>query len=363
MAHPSVVEIRSLTGCRGLAALVVFAGHFREHIARVVDLGPLAGFLASVGYWVDFFFVLSGFILAHVYREAYARQGFRATTRDFLVARFVRLWPLHVLVLLALLAFGTARLALSAFAGVATSSAPFYGWTADGFVANLFLVQVIREDWTWNPPAWSISTEIAAYALFPLLFLRGHGPRLVAVLGIASIAGVHALDAASQLASFPGMVGRCVCEFLVGVAVQGSAWRLQGLSRRGAGLLQALAFAGAVSAIALHAPHAAIVSCFAVLVASLAADRGIVADILARNPMHWLGRISYSLYLTHWAIILVASSFIEFVERRLPGARAAIDVAAIVAIPAAVLAISAASHRLVETRLRLALLRRIAGAR
>ena len=94
-------EILALAGARAFPPLMVVLFHFSEghHYSgvRLLDL------LATRGYlWVEFFFVLSGFILTHVYgarlADLFTRRGYVA----FLRARLIRLYPLHLFMLLVL---------------------------------------------------------------------------------------------------------------------------------------------------------------------------------------------------------------------------------------------------------------------
>ena len=84
----------TLTPLRGIAAVLVVLFHSQ------IFFYPLAGswagsFLARGWLWVDFFFVLSGFILCHVYGEAF-RDGIRRPVYlAYLRARFARVYPLH----------------------------------------------------------------------------------------------------------------------------------------------------------------------------------------------------------------------------------------------------------------------------
>src|SRR6476660_2858059 len=96
VAKPS--DIRALSGARALPPLLLVLYHYHEahgyQNARWFDVFVSKGYL-----WVEFFFALSGFILVHVY-GARASFGYR----EFLKARFSRLYPLHLFTLLLMLA-------------------------------------------------------------------------------------------------------------------------------------------------------------------------------------------------------------------------------------------------------------------
>src|SRR5205823_14590445 len=71
--HAVRTEIPPLTSIRGIAAMAVVIYHFRGNFADKFYLDGVT-LLFSRGYlWVDFFFLLSGFILSHVHAEEFIR--------------------------------------------------------------------------------------------------------------------------------------------------------------------------------------------------------------------------------------------------------------------------------------------------
>ena len=155
-------DIQSLTGLRGIAAWWVVIYHFRDPIAPYINsfiFGVIErGYLA-----VDLFFILSGFVIYLNYSK-----DFEVLTRDnlkkFFIKRFARIYPLHISMLLIFL--------LNPLAIFLFSHASSYDgrYELGYYILSIFLVQ----NWgfthalMWNIPAWSISTEMAAYITFPL---------------------------------------------------------------------------------------------------------------------------------------------------------------------------------------------------
>ena len=138
-------EIRALAGARAIPPLILVLYHFCEghHYRNFKPFDLLVGH----GYlWVEFFFALSGFILTYVY-GARALEFLRGRTyRDFVIARLSRLYPLHLAMLLYILAM---VLILNGVAQVTGGVSiyeeqyhPIVTWQT--FIANLFLVQA------WN---------------------------------------------------------------------------------------------------------------------------------------------------------------------------------------------------------------------
>ncbi|MGH1557375.1 acyltransferase family protein [Caulobacter segnis] len=109
-------DLKSLTGLRIVAAGWVLVYHFRNRLG--LDLEHVG--LIDKGYLgVDLFFILSGFILSHVYMTAWAEGRFRYGS--FLWARLARLYPVHLLTLAATIGLW----ALGRWAGARFEAAAF----------------------------------------------------------------------------------------------------------------------------------------------------------------------------------------------------------------------------------------------
>lgn len=137
----STQRLEALTGLRFFAAFLILLHH-----SSVFNI-KLAPFAYDQG--VSLFFVLSGFILVHVYPEL---AGGKAAMR-FLALRLARIWPAHALAVCVVIAAG----------------APIDG----KLVANIALLHawVPMGPWyfSYNAVSWSISTEFFFYLMFPLL--------------------------------------------------------------------------------------------------------------------------------------------------------------------------------------------------
>jgi peptidoglycan/LPS O-acetylase OafA/YrhL len=156
LAEPTRWRFSVLESSRGILAVIVVVNHLTAatHFYRYVHNGWVA---------VDFFFVLSGFVIASVYQERIASAG--ALVR-YVVRRVGRLYPLHLFMLAVLLGLE--------FAKIYTFGPPYFegetSWPA--FWSNLFLFNGFDGNAaTWNYPSWSISVEIWANLLAGLLIL------------------------------------------------------------------------------------------------------------------------------------------------------------------------------------------------
>ena len=186
-----------LTTLRFLAALAVF-GH---HLAFLADDPRTARvynrFLFEGRVGVNFFFILSGFILTYNYAPTIAHWRWREI-REFYVARFARVYPVHLLTFL---------IAAVLLTGVSMAPAR----SAAAAICQLTLTQSFCPDpavyFSFNAPAWSLSAEAFFYAAFPtLLWLllplgRSGWPRPAVLAGVVWLAVVGFALGATTLAS------------------------------------------------------------------------------------------------------------------------------------------------------------------
>ena len=212
-------ELRALTSVRGIAAWFVVLYHIRRSID---GLPETALHIFAKGYLaVDFFFLLSGFVIWLTYGER-LRTGGVASVHAFLKRRIARIWPLHLFMLAIAVALA---LLLAATGRHDANDYPF---------AELPLHVFLVQDWgltsqlSWNDPAWSISAELAAYLLFPLLAIHIDWRRVPTALVIAAIvAMLGLLHLIMAWAGAPTLgtditrfgVVRCLFEFAAGTAI------------------------------------------------------------------------------------------------------------------------------------------------
>lgn len=314
---PVARHLHSLTPLRGIAALWVVLYHYSfqyfpnlhpEHYTHLVQKGYLA---------VDLFFMLSGFVLTHVYHDAFSRS---VADRywSFLKARVARLYPLHLVVLLLFVATALAFRAVEYAATGSFPAIPLKGAESVGaLVANLFMLQGLYASMlSWNYPAWSISLEFMAYLVFPLALpwvWRAAG-RTQALLAAGAFATLAVLAWASQDLNQwdgPQTLLRCLPEFLLGTLLY-SAYRNGLVTRLLSGDLALVGLALAILAL-LHwgGPDLIAVPLFALLILAAVANRGRASAALNVRPLVWLGDVSYSLYLIH--------GFVEYATTRLLG--------------------------------------------
>ena len=304
-------DLRALTTLRFLAALWVVLYTAWPHL----DVGfvPVA---VSKGYLgVETFFILSGFILSHVYLEAAGEKRFGYG--GFLWARLARVYPLHLVTLFGMIGLGLA-------AGVAGLSidASLTDWRA--LPANLTLTHAwgLAPSSAFNHPSWSISAEWAAYLSFPAFAfvawrLRDR-PVLATVLAAAFALGLYAAFeplAGYSLteATFRWGALRIVPCFALGCA-------LYLVHRRGgipyAGPVALVSGLAVLVSASLGLWDAVTVLAAGGLILGLGSLDNARAGVLGSKAGVYLGEISYSIYMVCAPVLLLTTN----VAARLTGA-------------------------------------------
>jgi peptidoglycan/LPS O-acetylase OafA/YrhL len=299
-------RFEALDGWRGVCACLVVLFHFHGY-------SPLytSSLVRNSYLFVDFFFVLSGFVIAWNYAT---RLGSWGEVRRFIVLRLGRVYPLHVFMLFLFLAYETAKLVSGM--GQATPPSTFTGETQPGaMVSNLFLLQSlhVHDSLTWNGPSWSISTEVWTYVVFALVSVTlGLRLWMLAIAAIVPPLALLYLSGTGMDVTYDWGLLRCIFGFALGVACY-HIHRRRPLALAAAGPAAAtsvecaivaavVAFVSVVdkTAWSLLAPFI-----FAAAVLVFASEDGAVSRLFRTAPLRWLGKLSYSIYLTHFFFVLL----------------------------------------------------------
>jgi peptidoglycan/LPS O-acetylase OafA/YrhL len=305
-------EIRALTALRGIAAMAVVLQHYSAS-AEQVSLQAIPS-LAPHGYMaVDFFFVLSGFIMSYTYADGFQNLGWREYP-DFMARRVARVWPLQAAVVLILVAVGLLRVAFGGQSPLIED--PTLGYDV---AANVLMLQGYGIGQNLNGPSSTVSQELGAYVLFPLLLaLIFSRRRTVVIAGI----GLAAAVVCWQGFQYPGFglasrgignnVARCLAEFTLGIG----AFRL--FQMQGLRFLSANWFALTLAALCLGSlllrldlPAALM---FPFLVIAFARNEGWPAKLVASRVPFFLGVVSYSVYLVHSPVRFATFEFLAFLH-------------------------------------------------
>jgi peptidoglycan/LPS O-acetylase OafA/YrhL len=303
-------DLKSLTGLRIVAAAWVLVYHFRNRLG--LDLERFG--LIDKGYLgVDLFFILSGFILSHVYVKAWT-EG-RSAYGSFLWARLARLYPVHLLTLGATIVLW----ALGRWAGASFEAQAF---DPSAIPQHLLLIHAWWSTPTvqWNFPSWSISAEWFAYLAFPVAAIASVAFRarpvlavvLAAVLFFALDAIVQAFGGSLTRLTAQGGALRIVPSFAMGVALHrlGATRSMPpAMAPLGAGLAVAWIVLSTTLGLAdrwTWPGLAALIFCLA------EGDKSGRASVLALPLAIYLGEVSYAVYMTHLPVDI---AYFEVLDR------------------------------------------------
>ncbi len=283
-----VTRFLALDSIRGVCAILVALLHFPAS-------GYFSALIHNAHLFVDFFFVLSGFVIMHAY------GGRAMNPRTFLIRRIGRVWPLHIAMLGVLIALEVVRLVLQS-RGMAVGPAAFVDEREPlSIVTNVLLVHSwgLHSHDTWNGPSWSISVELLAYIVFaastylPWRRLFAVGIALgawVLIMGIAP----EGMASTYDFGVFRGLLG-----FFLGVLVYGlRPWRGTLAECSCIGLVVLVL---RVDAVSLAAP-----AVFALTVSTFSAEAGAISRLLTCRGPRKLGEWSYSIYMVHAPVMLCA---------------------------------------------------------
>lgn len=316
-------NLTSLTSLRFFAAASIVWLHAKLYF----DWAQAVSVLSFNG--VSFFFVLSGFILTHVHGNGPIPYG------RFMMGRVARLWPLHVVCLLAVM--------LVVPSGSQAYDGAGFGNKWVSLTTSLFLAQswvpTFASVYSWNSVSWSISTEMFFYAMFPLLIVLLRWSRtafllvcFLPTLALWVIARSFDVPPASDDAytvtlnalfySFP--LAR-LFEFGLGIVACRVWQHFRTRSESNFAIATSVEVAGLVlmaawfmwafptlTPYALKSPvlwqwFASSGSCFvfAIFIALLASGRGAVGKILALRPLVVLGEVSFAIYMVHMIVMKI----------------------------------------------------------
>ena len=293
-------RFEALDGWRGICALLVVLFH-----APVAGIVHETAFFRHGYLFVDFFFVLSGFVIAHAF---YDRLRGEQNFGRFFGLRLFRVYPLHLFMLALFVAFECLMLVTKG-----PSEAFVGGNSVVALAHNLLMSHSFGtvDSLGWNYPSWSISAELLAYGLFALMVIRA--PRamlpLMAVTIVGGLVVIALIEGTMDTTVRFGWL-RCLAGFSLGavlrlviwpraggrVAVGGTAWTLAEL----ACVLLVAVFVSELggSVLSVAAP---LVFAFAIYV--FGHEGGAVSRLLKAGPIAFLGAISYSVYMTHAFVI------------------------------------------------------------
>lgn len=300
---PSQIRIDELESVRGIAALLVVLYHIPAWNPFIHHLPIISG----AGFMVDLFFVLSGFVIFTAYNSKLKQWS---DVGKFQFLRFGRLYPVHLFMLVVYLMIETLKYVLQTKFGIASlSKPPFEENNFFAFLRELFLLKAFWPNATamaFNSPAWSISAEFYTYLIFAVITLYLNKIKTL-IFPLISLFSIFALFL-YQPESYNFML-RCLAGFFTGC----TAANLINIYRRSyqvflpvftIPLSIILILSVTVLAKGFYGYGLVIYPASALLIGGILLTKdNLFKRFLSKSWLIWLGTVSYSLYMSHGAIL------------------------------------------------------------
>jgi peptidoglycan/LPS O-acetylase OafA/YrhL len=300
-------KIEALESLRGLAALLVVLYHLPKW-NPILDTP-----IINNGYlMVELFFVLSGFVIYKAY-DTHLHNVTELVHFQFL--RFARLYPVHLLFLLAFVGIELSKyIAQRYFNLVSPNTQPLGEDYIVAFIEQLFLVQAIGPTGnatTFNGPAWSISVEFYTYLLFGIttVLAKKHKVIWFALFAALSLAAILT----NAAGGFSDLL-RCFIGFFIGCL---TAYVLQKPGLHIAGIFAWMTSAALIVFLqykTMHQADAFIYPITAMMIGALfLSPKGSLSRLFQHPWLTYLGTLSYAVYMSHWAMIWVVNQVLRVI--------------------------------------------------
>ncbi len=305
--------LTTLTPLRGIAAIVIVVYHSSFMMEQFLPPG-YTNFLDNAWLWVDFFFVLSGFIIFYAYGKHFKNEFIKTAYFKYIGARFARIYPLL---------FVTTIWTYLCSVIIVHFTKQAHEYQADfmnvkALPANLLLVQSMHvyHTPTLNTPSWSLSTEWWVYMLFP--FLVPFFSRLTStgkLLATANIAALYVFikyglgpasfynpgPSLSVMADF-GFI-RCLAGFCLGMLLYTFYQHRTGYRILKHDWFFVVCVLGLLAAMHFEVADVVIVAFFPFILIAAAYNQAGVKRVLDNRILQRLGDWSFAIYMIHVPII------------------------------------------------------------
>lgn len=297
--------IETLQSLRFIFFVMIFMSHFGYDGRPTFDAGGDCG--------VSFFFILSGFVMTLAYGKKAASERF--SYRRFMVRRMAKLYPLHLLCLLAFVVINIKSMDAEALVRLLPNLLLIQSWlpSADYYFSG-------------NAVSWFLSDILLCYAVFPFVCraIRRMTPAALtftwaAVLMAYSLLLCNVTDAMTNTFIYVFPPVRTV-DFALGITI----WRVAEWTKRhrpdvaenrlAINAVELAVFAALAATLAAH-PYVNLqirTACLfwpvcAAVILLFAGERqgGGVAWLLRHKPLIWLGNITFPMFMVHQMAISI----------------------------------------------------------
>ncbi len=308
------LDTKGIDGLRGIAAIgIAFFSHYYFWLPE-----QNYPFLNGVTYWfwnyasyfVDLFFVISGFIMVYVYKDKIKQE--KVGFVDFTKKRLVRFYPMMVFALVLLLVLQLIHQKVDGLFFV-------YDLVFDNSVMS-FLLNLLCLHGTglvgisFNAPTWYLSIVLIMYIIF---YVATYLTRKSNMENVA-YAGLFLLGLTIAIMGYPTVFLNCrgLIGFFAGCLLCELCYKFEMLSQKTKNIVAWVVLGGlvlfcAISAIyghAIYGKNDLVVAVYVMLIwvplVFLAVENPFVRGLLKVKPLAFLGKISFSMYVLHFPVMI-----------------------------------------------------------
>ena len=305
-------KIKALESLRGLAALTVALFHYPSSSFLYLEKGF---------YAVNFFFILSGFVISYNYAN---RINSLQDLIQFQIKRFYRLYPIHIFVLILILLIQGIKYFLIQYTELSYGSSAFGSrYTITDFFYNLLLIHSIFNFsyWlSWNPASWSISTEFYTYIIFGLIFYLCKNYKFIIIFIFVILFSPIFIDKYNYFtlinynSFFNGVFFQCMFNFGNGCVIYFIFSRINFFFKD---ILNTLFLIFIISIYYFFNEYFFqynfLIFSMIIFVFSKLHYSSFLYKLINTKPLVFLGTISYSFYMIHETIIYILIQTLKFI--------------------------------------------------
>lgn len=291
-----------LDSFRGLFAIFVALFHM-----RFLNTFTELSFFRGSHIFVEFFFVLSGFVLAHGY--GYKTPSFTS----FIRSRFFRLYPLHITMFFVFFLFEIGKLLAYKYVHISFNNIPFVNRNSPvEILPNILLLQSwlsFTNSESFNYPSWSISLEFYIYVVFFFSLVRLkkiQGPIWITAFALLMLFKFNSTPIVK------GEIKQALFCFFLGASTYYAYLKLKTfkLSRIVANYLEACSMILIIIIVSSTSTHKGSIApmVFALSICLFAFEKGVISNLMKSSLLQELGKLSYSIYMIHAAILFFTTS-------------------------------------------------------
>jgi peptidoglycan/LPS O-acetylase OafA/YrhL len=290
-----------LESLRGISAVLIVMLHFKND-----SIWHKNYLILNSEVFVDFFFILSGFVLCMKYKDNInSKNNFFL----FVKKRFLRIYPLHILTLFFFVIYNIIKIYLINKLNLVPTHNTY---NLLDFFKNIFLIHGISGS-SYNLPSWSISVEFVCYLIFGLLVLKNLLLKLLFPIFIFSFVVIYFQITDLMSKEYMNMIRCLFCFFLGCLSFHYKEYLIK---KNFSNIIFIISLLIAILFILFHKNFIFLIVPFffsIIIISAYSLDtKSTLFKILTIKPIIFLGKISYSIYMIHFAVTILLRHLLHY---------------------------------------------------